>query len=139
MDEIVWAVNPENDTLEGLVQYISHYADEFFENTPVSCRLDMPVELPAIVLAAEARHDLFLIVKEAFHNILKHAQASEVRVEVSAQNSVVQIAIEDNGCGFDPGEPCPGASATGWATCANAYRAWAAHWIWPPLPDKGPG
>src|SRR5205823_1355509 len=83
LDEIVWAVNPENDSLEGLVEYISHYADEFFEDTEVMCHLEIPVELPHVALAAETRHDLFLIVKEAFNNILKHAQASEARVQIS--------------------------------------------------------
>ncbi|MEY2429741.1 MAG: hypothetical protein QOJ40_2626, partial [Verrucomicrobiota bacterium] len=66
LDEIVWAVNPENDSLEGLVEYISHYADEFFEDTDVLCHLEIPVELPDVSLAAEVRHDLFLVVKEAF-------------------------------------------------------------------------
>jgi ligand-binding sensor domain-containing protein/signal transduction histidine kinase len=100
LDEIVWAVNPENDTLEGLVEYISHYADEFFENTDVSCHLEMPVEMP-LAIPAEVRHDLFLVVKEAFNNILKHSQASEVRVQLSGMAGAVQVVIEDNGCGFD--------------------------------------
>jgi ligand-binding sensor domain-containing protein/signal transduction histidine kinase len=100
LDEIVWAVNPENDTLEGLVEYITHYADEFFENTDVGCRLEMPVEMP-LALPAEVRHDLFLAVKEAFNNILKHSRATEVRVRVSEAAGEVQIVIEDNGRGFD--------------------------------------
>jgi Histidine kinase-, DNA gyrase B-, and HSP90-like ATPase len=58
--------------------------------------------LPTIVLPAEVRHDLFLVVKEAFNNILKHSQASEVRVRISANDTAVTIEIEDNGCGFDP-------------------------------------
>jgi ligand-binding sensor domain-containing protein/signal transduction histidine kinase len=102
LDEIVWAVNPANDTFEGLVQYISHHTDEFFENTSVSSRLEMPEALPAFVLPAEVRHDLFLVVKEAFNNVLKHAHASEVRVRVSGDDTAVTIEIEDNGCGFEP-------------------------------------
>jgi ligand-binding sensor domain-containing protein/signal transduction histidine kinase len=100
LDEIVWAVNPENDTLEGLASYISHYADEFFENTNISCRLEMPVKLPAVQLKAEVRHDLFLVVKEAFNNSLKHSGASVVRVRVSSDGGAVHLAIDDNGCGF---------------------------------------
>jgi signal transduction histidine kinase len=100
LDEIVWAVNPENDTLEGLASYISHYADEFFENTNIHCRLEMP-ELPAVPLKAEVRHDLFLIVKEAFNNSLKHSGASMVSVQVSSEGGAVQIRIADNGCGFE--------------------------------------
>lgn len=101
MDEIVWAVNPENDTLDGLVGYISHYADEFFEGAGVRYRLEMPVELPRRILSAELRHNLFLMVKEAFNNALKHSQASSVTVRVMATDSSVQIVIEDNGVGFD--------------------------------------
>ena len=42
LDEIVWAVNPENDTLDGLVGYLNQYANQFFEGTNVKCRLEMP-------------------------------------------------------------------------------------------------
>ena len=102
LDEIVWAVNPENDTLEGLVGYISHYADEFFENTTVRCRLEMPVESPHFTLATEIRHNLFLVVKETFHNVLKHSHASEVRVQILlGNNSTVDVVIEDNGHGLN--------------------------------------
>jgi ligand-binding sensor domain-containing protein/signal transduction histidine kinase len=101
LDEIVWAVNPENDTLEGLVEYISHYADELFENTSVSCRLEMPVELPPFTLSAETRHDLFLVVKEALNNIVKHARATEVSIQAAVSGTALEILIEDNGCGFD--------------------------------------
>jgi signal transduction histidine kinase len=103
LDEIVWAVNPENDTLNGLLEYIGHYADEFFENTEVNCRLELPVELPPFSLAAETRHNLFLMVKEALNNALKHSGATEVRVEVTVENVLVKIIVEDNGHGFDMG------------------------------------
>ena len=107
LDEIVWAVNPENDTLEGLVEYISHYVDEFFENVPISCRLEIPVQLPRFSLSAEVRHGLFLVVKEALNNVAKHARASEVRVEVSVAEADLQVLVEDNGRGFDPAQPAP--------------------------------
>ncbi|HWD92497.1 MAG TPA: two-component regulator propeller domain-containing protein [Verrucomicrobiae bacterium] len=103
LDEIVWAVNPENDTLNGLLEYIGHYADEFFENTEVNCRLELPVELPPFTLAAETRHNLFLMVKEALNNALKHSGATEVRVEVTVENGSIQIIVEDNGRGFEMG------------------------------------
>jgi len=101
LDEIVWAVDPENDTLEGLINYITHFADEFFENTPVSCRLEMPVQAAHLSLPAELRHDLFLVVKEAFNNAVKHARATAVRVKVQCHGDEVEIAIEDNGRGFE--------------------------------------
>ncbi len=101
LDEIVWAVSPQNDTWNSLVGYLSEYAREFFEGTSVRCRLEMPLDLPAGLLPSEMRHSLFLIIKEAFSNSLKHARASEVRVRLTVQNGQVIIQITDNGCGFD--------------------------------------
>jgi ligand-binding sensor domain-containing protein/signal transduction histidine kinase len=100
LDEIVWAVNPENDTLDGLVTYINLYISQFFESTSIICRLEMPIEISGIRLDAEIRHDLFLMVKEALNNILKHSGATEVRVRISEDGASVKIVIEDNGRGF---------------------------------------
>jgi len=123
LDEIVWAVNPENDTLEGLIEYISHYANEFFENTTVSCRLEIPVQLPSFVLPAELRHDLFLVVKEAFNNILKHAQASAVQVWLAVEGAFIQVTIEDNGRGFDPEAVVSGRQGNGLANMRKRIAA----------------
>ncbi len=113
LDEIVWAVNPENDTLDGLVTYISHYADEFFESTNISCRLEVPDKLPSVMFPAEVRHDLFLVVKEAFNNCFKHSGASVVRMCVSCQTNSLAIMIEDNGCGFESNGPGHGRKGNG--------------------------
>jgi signal transduction histidine kinase len=102
LDEIVWAVNPENDTLDGLVGYLSQYATQFFETSRMRCRLEMPVRLSPVMLPAELRHDLFLVIKEAFNNVLKHAQATEVRVRVAEAPDAIEISVEDNGRGFKP-------------------------------------
>jgi len=115
LDEIVWAINPENDTLEGLIEYISHYADEFFEDTNVNCHLDIPTQLPSLPLSAELRHDLFLIVKEAINNILKHAKASEALVQIAVVGSQLEISVHDNGCGFNPNQTLPGRKRNGLA------------------------
>jgi signal transduction histidine kinase len=58
--------------------------------------------LPAWPLTAEVRHSLFLAFKEALHNVVKHAAATEVRVSLTLAESGFSAAIEDNGRGFDP-------------------------------------
>jgi ligand-binding sensor domain-containing protein/signal transduction histidine kinase len=100
MDEIVWAVNPRNDNLDGLVGYLNEYAAQFFQDTNIRCRLLMPIA-SELTLGAEVRHDLFLAFKEALTNVLKHSGASEVHVQVSNVKSTVNVMIDDNGCGFD--------------------------------------
>ena len=100
MDEIVWAANPRNDNLDGLVNYLVEYTDQFFQDTRIRCRLQMPIT-SQLTLPAEVRHDLFLAIKEALNNVLKHSMASEVRVEVIHDGLMITIIIDDNGCGFD--------------------------------------
>ncbi|HRI14595.1 MAG TPA: histidine kinase [Verrucomicrobiota bacterium] len=100
LDEMVWAVNPQNDTLEHLAAYIGEYAQEFFQTTRIECEVRMPVSFPDRPLPAEVRHHLFLAVQESFSNVLKHSGASRVSVALSADDRCFSITIEDNGRGF---------------------------------------
>ncbi|HEY1788207.1 MAG TPA: two-component regulator propeller domain-containing protein [Verrucomicrobiae bacterium] len=100
LDEMVWMVNPRNDTLNKLALYLAAYAEEFFQPTGVRCLLDIPSGLPAWPLPADVRHNLFLTAKEAFNNIAKHSRASEARLKISVAGSMLEIGIEDNGVGF---------------------------------------
>jgi signal transduction histidine kinase/ligand-binding sensor domain-containing protein len=101
MDEIVWAVNPRHDTLDSLASYLSRFAQEFLQTANIRCRLDVPVQFPPLPLTAEVRHNLFLALKEALHNVVKHAAALEVRVSLLLQAAVLTLTIEDDGRGFD--------------------------------------
>jgi signal transduction histidine kinase len=105
LEEIVWAVRPGSDSLQSLMDYIAHFATELFEGTPTRCRLDLPHDLPARPLPPDVRHNIFLIVKEALTNALKHASAKEVRVQAKVAANVLEIRIEDDGAGFEPSAP----------------------------------
>jgi len=102
MDEIVWTINPRNDTLDHLANYVFQYATEYFQNTGVRCRLDVPAELPDDSISTEDRHNLFMAVKEAFNNVLKHSSATEVRVGLTVADDLLTITIADNGRGVSP-------------------------------------
>ena len=100
MDEIVWVVNPHNDTLENLVAYLSHYAVEYFQNTSVECEMRLPQEIPHYPLVSEARHNLFLTFEEALNNVLKHSAAGKVKVEMTANALEFEVKVADDGKGF---------------------------------------
>ena len=100
MDQIVWAVNPKNDSLDNLANYIPQFAQDFFRMTEVRCRLDVPVSVPEYPMSTDMRHSLFLAVKEALNNIAKHAEATEAWVRLIVKDGFFTIAIEDNGKGF---------------------------------------
>ena len=103
MDEILWAINPENDTLDGLVTYLTQYVQEFLTTAKLRCRLDLPPETPAVVVPAELRHNLFLAIKEVLNNIAKHSHATEVLFQLKLDPHVFTLVIQDDGTGFVPG------------------------------------
>jgi len=100
LDEIVWAVSPQNDSLDGLATYICQHAAEYFQKTDIICRLEIPTDLPHVPVPTDFRHNVYLTVKEALTNILKHSGASEVRIRLQLRASLLVIGIEDNGRGF---------------------------------------
>ncbi|MEJ5237334.1 two-component regulator propeller domain-containing protein [Limisphaera sp. VF-2] len=105
LDEIVWAVNPSNDSLEHLISYLAQYAAEYFQGTQTECQLRLPRQVPAVPLTAEVRHQVFLACEEALHNVLKHAGARRVLVEMQARDGLFSIRIQDDGQGFDERRP----------------------------------
>lgn len=107
LDEIVWAVNPNNDTLSHFLDYAGQYGVDFLRSANVRCRIDFPPQPPALNLAADMRHGLFLVIKEALHNIVKHAAAGEVWLRATVTNTGLQMSIEDNGRGFAPAPENP--------------------------------
>jgi len=115
MEEIVWAVNPQHDTLDSLVAYLGRFAQTFLSAASIRCRLDEPSVLPAWTLTAEIRHNVFLAVKEALHNVIKHAHASEVRIALELLADGFVLTIADNGRGFEvaPSKNYPSSAADG--------------------------
>ncbi len=97
MDEIVWVVNPRNDSLENLTAYLSQHALEYFQNTSIECDLRLPPEMPHYPLSSEARHNLYLTFEEILNNTLKHSGAATVKVEMSVKGDEFQIACPMTG------------------------------------------
>ena len=113
MDAIVWALNPRNDSLDHFANYVAQFTRDFFRPTQLRTRLELPADLPEQPLATETRHQLFLLVKESFNNIVRHAQASEVRLELACENGHLRLTIADDGQGL-PQQPA-GAGQNGLA------------------------
>jgi signal transduction histidine kinase len=101
LDETVWAVNPRNDTLPHLIDYLGQFAIEFMKVANVLCRLDFPDHPPARVISTEVRHNLYMAVKEALNNAVRHAQATEVWLRVAVAEESLRLVVEDNGSGFE--------------------------------------
>lgn len=144
LDEIVWAVNPQKDSLEHLVSYIAQYAREYFRRTGIECELEIPAQLPAQPLSSQTRHHIFLAVHEALANILKHSGATRAKIAMACRGNNFEIVVSDNGDGFDPAS-CEASSriqppdfATAWAICASVWRSWADVVWWNLDRDRAP-
>jgi signal transduction histidine kinase len=102
LDEIVWAVNPTNDSLDKLVSFTCEFARAILEPAGIRCRLDLPVQVPELDLSSQIRHQLCMALKECLHNVLKHARATEVRIRIALSGRLLSVTVEDDGKGFDP-------------------------------------
>jgi ligand-binding sensor domain-containing protein/signal transduction histidine kinase len=100
MGQVIWATDPAKDTLRSFVSFVSSYAEKFLGGSEVRLRLDFPAEFPEVLLPAQLRHGLFMVVKEALNNAAKHAQASQVRIRLELSDRELRLSFEDNGRGF---------------------------------------
>lgn len=100
MNAIIWSMSPSNDSLANLIAYIRSYALEFFENTSIRCEIIVKEDIPVIEMSGIKRRNIFLALKEALNNVVKHAQADAVIINIDFETTLL-IIIEDNGIGFD--------------------------------------
>jgi len=100
--QTVWAVNPENDNLDALGNYICQMVNQLCDRVQFPCRFNV-VDLPReIQVSSQIRHNISMAVKEAVHNVIKHAMASEVKIHFEYTGNVLTVSIHDEGCGFEP-------------------------------------
>jgi signal transduction histidine kinase/sugar lactone lactonase YvrE len=101
LDEIVWAVNPRNDSVNSLAGYLCRYAQSFLQPTSIRCRLHMQEAEPDHPFNSEQRHNLFLAFKEALTNVVRHSGATEVVITIYCKDmGRLLVGIEDNGHGL---------------------------------------
>ncbi|KAF0199453.1 MAG: histidine kinase [Bacteroidetes bacterium] len=103
MSEIIWAMNPRNDRLDSFAAYIRQYASTYLETAEIQVAFDFPDDVPALPMSSEMRRNLFLTIKEALHNVVKHSGADSVRLKLRTDKNSVFISIKDTGAGFDTG------------------------------------
>ena len=106
LDEVVWTVNPKNDSLESLARFLGQHAARYLGPIGVTFRLVAPPAWPALVVSAQIRHDLAMAVKEALQNVVKHSAASEVELTLALEDGSFTVRITDDGCGLARGAGC---------------------------------
>jgi signal transduction histidine kinase/ligand-binding sensor domain-containing protein len=101
LDEIIWAVNPKHDTLENFVLFLVSHAQGVAESAGLRCLINVPDSIPDRIMPSNIRHHLYLAAKEVLHNIVKHANASEINLRITLDGGACVIHIGDDGIGFE--------------------------------------
>jgi len=99
--ELIWSHNPVNDNLQRLLWYLRERLSSMFEGTSTEFTVTIPELISDKPIQAVWRRDIFLITKEALHNVLKHAEAKHVELKVSCMNNFLTVVISDDGVGFE--------------------------------------
>ena len=102
MDEIVWTINPRNDTLENSINYLIHYTRDFLRPADIAYKLEVPVILPDMPISTEIRHSVFMAFKEALNNAVKHGRPRHIIIALVLGARQLTLTVEDDGCGFAP-------------------------------------
>jgi len=101
MNAIIWSMSSHNDTLGNMVAYIRSYTIEYLEGTGIKPTIQLPETFPALVVRGTIRRNIFLLMKEALQNIVKHAKATEVVICMNEEPMGYSLTIHDNGKGID--------------------------------------
>ncbi|MGQ3088986.1 sensor histidine kinase, partial [Flavobacterium sp.] len=107
LSEVIWELNMEHDNLEDLLLFIQKQGKDHFSATGINFSMILPLDIPKIDVPGYARRQIYLAVKECFHNIVKHSDADTARCEAEF-NERLTLIISDNGKGFDIGSKSGG-------------------------------
>jgi len=108
MSDIVWAINPERDSLLDLVRRMRRHAEEIFTTRDIGLEFRTPGADDHLKLGVDVRRDFFLIFKEAVNNVARHSRCTKVEIDLRADGSELLLQVSDNGAGFDPSEESEG-------------------------------
>lgn len=100
MREILWSLNSQNDTVGNFIEYTSLYVKRFLDKTNIIAKLDSNIIESETTLSVKARRNLFLVVKEAVHNVYKHSESHNILIQFEETDVYFQITITDDGIGL---------------------------------------
>ena len=123
MDDIVWSINPRNDSLENLLVRVRHFATTLFEARDIEYDIDIQDDIHEVLLPVDFRQHIYLVLKEAINNLVKYAGPTHAFLRVSFDHQHLEICVRDNGRGFDPSAARKGNGMPGMQRRADLMKA----------------
>jgi signal transduction histidine kinase len=106
LNEIIWSINSKNDTIPNLLAYIRSHMVDYLEPYDLKLSINIPPDVPNIEISGEDRRNIFMVIKECFTNIAKHANATAVNFTVQVRDQLI-FTIKDDGKGFESKDILP--------------------------------
>lgn len=103
MSDIIWSIDPANDSWATLASKLQRYASELFESRGIAHNIEMPSSDLGVHVDPQRRRHFWLLFKEIVTNVARHSQCAEVRICLDVKDGSVVLIVSDNGRGFDPG------------------------------------
>lgn len=103
MNDIIWTLNTGDESLEEVIYYIRSQCSEMLDNAGVGFEYVIPETIPDLIISSEIKRNLYLAIKEATHNVIKHAHATQVNLLIQIGQQIT-IRVSDNGKGFNTEE-----------------------------------
>lgn len=101
MSDIIWNINPGNDTIEEVMSRMREYATTILEAKNIDYTFRFPKEKMECTLSMEVKNNVYLIFKEAINNLSKYSSATNANLSLTFDEKHIHLKIEDNGKGFD--------------------------------------
>lgn len=123
MDDIVWSINPRNDSLDHLLMRVRHFATTLFEARDIEYTIDIQKNLHEVRLPMDYRQHIYLVLKEAINNLVKYSEATQAVLQVQFHQHTLTLLVKDNGRGFDIMAPSSGNGIPGMQRRADVMGA----------------
>jgi len=100
MSDIVWTINPENDSFEKIIVRMRSFAHHLLKAKKVEYTFEVDEKLNSITLPMQVRKNFYLVFKEAVTNLIKYSEATRVSISLTVENKTIHLRILDNGRGI---------------------------------------
>jgi signal transduction histidine kinase len=101
LNDIVWLINPNQDSLQKLIQRLEEYATDMATIKNMQVKLNVPLHLAEYSLPVESRRNIYLFCKEAINNAVKYSNGTLLELTIKETGSTLEFSLSDNGKGFD--------------------------------------
>lgn len=101
LNDIVWLVNPDQDSLQKLIQRLEEYARDMAAIKNMQVKVNVPEHLQEHILPMESRRNIYLFCKEAINNAVKYSNGTLLDLDIKEIDNKLEFSVSDNGKGFD--------------------------------------